>query len=298
MKTRILLFFILLSSSIYAQDVIQVSITDECEPYSGEYTFVDVINDKNHYQRTVNVNGTDHTLDVSYLEIELGYFIWVYAIDNEITYYAEYMPNTLAPPFEGWENIDDSTCQGSLSIRYEPIEEDAIVVLITENCAIISGVYSLSGMLNGKNNYYYRTTTEEEETNFKIGFDGTKWILYMEEDITDPGFINNNTVAGVLLPNTGWEVVENGCESGTLIIEGGYNLDTPLYSIKQFDVFPNPATNILYCNTDKNIEYQIIDIQGRVILKGFTQGSIEIDTLQNGIYLLKLDNYSMKFIKE
>ena len=63
-------------------------------------------------------------------------------------------------------------------------------------------------------------------------------------------------------------------------------------------VFPNPATDQLYFK--KESKFEIMDIQGRVLLKSekFVQ-SVNISQLESGIYFVKFeDNRVVKFIKK
>ena len=76
-----------------------------------------------------------------------------------------------------------------------------------------------------------------------------------------------------------------------------YN-DINNYSSKELTVFPNPVKEILYFSNDATFE--IIDIQGKVILKSITPvNSINVRNLKNGFYFIRLDNSVVrKFIKK
>lgn len=69
-------------------------------------------------------------------------------------------------------------------------------------------------------------------------------------------------------------------------------------------VYPNPVSDILQVNTDRNFnEYEIIDVNGRVILKDQFVKEILISQLISGNYFLKLkdskgDLVLLKFIKK
>ncbi|MCL2706491.1 MAG: T9SS type A sorting domain-containing protein, partial [Spirochaetaceae bacterium] len=63
-------------------------------------------------------------------------------------------------------------------------------------------------------------------------------------------------------------------------------------------VFPNPATDQLYFK--KESKFEIMDIQGRVLLKNekFVQ-SVNVNHLKAGIYFIKFeDNRVEKFVKK
>jgi len=70
-------------------------------------------------------------------------------------------------------------------------------------------------------------------------------------------------------------------------------------------IYPNPVSDILYFSTDNLSSYTILDFLGRTIMEGTltTNKSIELSTLQNGIYFIKIiDENSIsqivKFIKK
>ncbi|MGB0432656.1 MAG: T9SS type A sorting domain-containing protein, partial [Bacteroidia bacterium] len=66
-------------------------------------------------------------------------------------------------------------------------------------------------------------------------------------------------------------------------------------------VFPNPANSTIYLNSSKNIEYQILSSEGKLLMQGSCTGAITIATLPKGVYFLNLRSESeiqiIKFIK-
>ena len=84
-----------------------------------------------------------------------------------------------------------------------------------------------------------------------------------------------------------------------------YNATTTL-SNESFDnsavtIYPNPVANqlnISNLNDTQLNDYQIYDINGRVILKGKTMGIVNVEQLSKGIYVLKLNDSTIKFIKK
>jgi uncharacterized delta-60 repeat protein len=87
---------------------------------------------------------------------------------------------------------------------------------------------------------------------------------------------------------------------------GTTNLSIDDYEInKSLAVFPNPVKNNLQINLlDKTLidnTYSILDLNGRIILKGnlsneFNQ--VNLENLSKGFYILKVNNLIKKFIKE
>ena len=68
-------------------------------------------------------------------------------------------------------------------------------------------------------------------------------------------------------------------------------------SIKKFTLYPNPAQNILYTNT--NSLYKIYDVLGNLCLSGNKSNTINIESLSSGIYFIELDDSNkIKFVKE
>ena len=55
-------------------------------------------------------------------------------------------------------------------------------------------------------------------------------------------------------------------------------------------VYPNPVKNSIHLNIQNEVEYQVYTIDGKVILNGSTNNTINTNTLSNGIYFLKLKN--------
>jgi hypothetical protein len=46
-----------------------------------------------------------------------------------------------------------------------------------------------------------------------------------------------------------------------------------------------------------SVFYQIVDMTGSVMQSGYTQGSISINSLPSGMFILKTDdNYTVKFV--
>lgn len=73
-----------------------------------------------------------------------------------------------------------------------------------------------------------------------------------------------------------------------------YSANNPL------KVFPNPASVLITIQgLNKLSNYEIVDLTGSVVLKGYTEGEIDITQLNAGIYILRTDNaLSIKFVKQ
>jgi len=123
-----------------------------------------------------------------------------------------------------------------------------------------------------------------------------KYVLYgIGNKIFDPG-----TGANYQAQWRGYIV-----QSDSLHSVSGYNE----YSSDEFSfrVFPNPANDKLYVSTNdenRNVSYQILDLNGRLMQEGncfYGNNTIFLSLLDNGIYLIKLihNNHSqiLKLIK-
>ncbi len=73
---------------------------------------------------------------------------------------------------------------------------------------------------------------------------------------------------------------------------------------KGLSIYPNPANNILQVSGISDVEkIQLINLQGKVILEQNVSSQdaeavLNIESLNSGIYLLKVDNTTYRFIKE
>lgn len=72
---------------------------------------------------------------------------------------------------------------------------------------------------------------------------------------------------------------------------------------ENIQVHPNPTNEKLYINTDNYHSFEIISVEGKILLKGkINQSTIDVSHFKKGSYLLKLQNDSntvlQRFIKE
>lgn len=84
-------------------------------------------------------------------------------------------------------------------------------------------------------------------------------------------------------------------------INSDENLSTEnIKDASPYKISPIPANSSLQIHgIEKEMDFKIISMQGSLVKEGNTQGSIDIDTLKNGVYLLFLDTHvpPIKFIK-
>jgi hypothetical protein len=81
--------------------------------------------------------------------------------------------------------------------------------------------------------------------------------------------------------------------------------NTPMFIPEELNisVYPNPTVDYLNVNAElsKDAEFSIVTTAGNVIKKGKTQGSINVSSLSDGLYVLVVQDYagikSTKFYK-
>ena len=60
-------------------------------------------------------------------------------------------------------------------------------------------------------------------------------------------------------------------------------------------IYPNPVDDILYVETDNEVKYWITDLSGRTIQHGKTDGSINLESLTNGLYIATFETDGQLF---
>ena len=98
---------------------------------------------------------------------------------------------------------------------------------------------------------------------------------------------------------------------GEQMIQFGDTDCDEIYDIIHFDVeeiqsetisvYPNPTNGIITINVDNQTEFTITNICGQTIMRGVISGDnqqIDVSELSCGMYFIKIDDKSIKFIKE
>ncbi len=71
------------------------------------------------------------------------------------------------------------------------------------------------------------------------------------------------------------------------------------YQDRMVAAYPNPVKETLFLkNTGNNASYQIFDMSGKAIMKGLYKNGINVNQLGYGVYFIKVNNTSVKFIKK
>ena len=82
------------------------------------------------------------------------------------------------------------------------------------------------------------------------------------------------------------------------VIIGLENIIKPIeYPTQELVIFPNPAKNYLYFNSE--VAFEIVNIQGTILLKSsIPVKSVNIGNLVAGVYFVRVGNSTQKFVKE
>jgi hypothetical protein len=108
---------------------------------------------------------------------------------------------------------------------------------------------------------------------------------------------NNTSITTSVWAGSSWDNAEKHLNYWSLHqingIEDYYN--------QSFKVFPNPATNTVYINNDKNmpVKIRLFDANGKVIIDKLISGnSIDISNIDAGIYFLRVGSNVSKIVKK
>ncbi len=119
------------------------------------------------------------------------------------------------------------------------------------------------------------------------------------------GIGNASTIDSLIIewPSGSIETYTNINSNQYLVVNKGLGLNTKNDDRNiPFNIIPNPVIDKIYIESIKSLEneyYEIFDMQGKKIMSGmFMLGSIDIQHLKTGMYLLKIRNTASKFIKQ
>ena len=99
------------------------------------------------------------------------------------------------------------------------------------------------------------------------------------------------------------------CNKDVYVLNAGESVDIftntqDLLPLDEISIYPNPVQDKLYLEaTEQNWHYQILNLQGQLILQGQYENNIEVAQLPSGIYFLQLSREdemykAIKFVKE
>lgn len=76
-------------------------------------------------------------------------------------------------------------------------------------------------------------------------------------------------------------------------------LSTDTFNLNQIKLYPNPVSgNQVNVTTNKTLEFTIYNVLGKTVLKGKTNGYINIQSLNRGLYIVKLEDEGQSITKK
>jgi len=125
-----------------------------------------------------------------------------------------------------------------------------------------------------------------------IMFEVLDFPYYVDWYDASSGFIaTNNSLT--YTPTGGTQIVavygSGDCMESDTVSVAITSVNKPSNISSNINVYPNPAKDLLYIDSNQNNEYQIIDALGRVVLSGtYSSSPISVSQLDNGVYTLVL----------
>lgn len=132
-------------------------------------------------------------------------------------------------------------------------------------------------------------------------FDGTSWSYVGERGISQA----SASYCSIKLNSDGEIFVafkDGSVGNKASVLRYGTTLSLDENSLNDFDLFPNPAENILNIRTHKLVDIQIYNSLGNLVLKNNKANSVDVSKLSNGIYYVNIKSDSKitvrKFVKK
>lgn len=100
-----------------------------------------------------------------------------------------------------------------------------------------------------------------------------------------------------------WHFGEELLQFGEVDCDEIYNIYNDVAENEEtgFEVFPNPTNGVITINIDNSAEFTITNICSQIVMRGVISGDkqqINISNLKNGMYFIKTEDKSIKFIKK
>ena len=261
----------------------------------------------NHYGCRLNSNGSlDTTFSTDGLIVTNGGFngddksfsIILNSDDSFLFAGGGYLTDLQYDYFLGLYNSSGSTAQGKASFNFATLNKDIIYGTGVDSTGKIvmvgSSVASVSSSTFG--------------------------LARVNSDYTvDTSFGTSGKVTTTFGTNTTNEAFDMAIQSDDKIIAVGYSgndiaiarYNNATLSVNDFEnnaiaLYPNPVKNTLYLNFSNDSKYlgkefQISDVNGRVVLKGTIDEmnkALDVSSMQNGLYFIKIGEVLSKFVKQ
>ena len=116
---------------------------------------------------------------------------------------------------------------------------------------------------------------------FYSNFNSTKSIV--ESEYSSPSNLNSD----------GYEFTQTECDPNNAFLS-----DNEIESQKEITIYPNPSSDYIFIEFDQEItDLKILGIDGKLIKKLSPVKYINVSFLYKGVYILKINNHFIKFIK-
>ena len=200
-------------------------------------------------------------------------------------------------------NIPENLTAGEYQINWTAIDESEnltefvqILTVYDSNPVAICNDISLT-LENGNisisaaeiNNGSYDSCSEIVTEIYQMGTNFGSEISFNSENLGE------NTVQLVVTDSSG---NTSSCNA-TVTIQAGMGLNENSFNLK---VFPNPAQEFLYIDTDYELEAYVFDLLGKQVMREYITDKLDISCLEKGTYILNLSDgintSTHKIIKE
>lgn len=294
--------------------IIELVIEDLAIKSNGRITAVGWVNDitssfprSEHYQCRINSDGTPDTTFS-----EDGYDFDVYTTGHDRTLSIHQYPNDsfIVSGYTQWSSTDYRTYIADTPAN--GISGNSVDDWIQLNSNTQDIGFAME--LDNSNNIFVAGRTANSNTNTSSFF------------LSKVNSGDNNTV-DTSFGNSGFTTTEFGVNSGAydlkiqtddkivLVGYAGNDVSLARYSRntlsineveikKQISITPNPVKTdlkiVLNNNVPTNNKFQVYDLTGKILIQGNIRNdnSINVEKLSRGLYLLKVGNRNIKFIKE
>lgn len=296
-------------------EVIELVIEDLAIKSNGRITAVGWVNNlagsfptSDHYQCRINADGTP---DATFSDD--GYDFDVYTTGWDRTFSIHMYPDDsfIVSGYTQWSSTDYRTYIAdtpSSGVSGNSVDDWVQLSTSTQDTGFGMG-------LDSSNNIYIGGRTADSNTNTSSFF--LSRLISGNDNVVETAFGTNGSVTTQFGTNSGAfdlkvqtddKIVLVGYTDNDIALAryNGGSLSVGEVEFKnQILIYPNPAENILNIDFNNNLfvgkEFQVYDLNGKTLMKGKIEidtKSISIENLSKGLYVLKIDNRNIKFIKE
>ncbi|WP_452224006.1 T9SS type A sorting domain-containing protein [Lacinutrix chionoecetis] len=222
----------------------------------------------------------------------------------DATVTATFTPVSPAPDLNFDTTAELSNWSGNSSATATAANDDltvsisGVVPKITYNCAIAPTSWNINSVKIGYDNQSPNTVLRFKHPKFSGGDNYIDETItangtgVVEIPLTNPDWVDNMDLIEILFRNAG----NTDASNGDIIIDYIEFFNNPLLSVDEFSttnvsIFPNPATDVLTINSDREIiNISVYDITGKKVISNdnLTNNTLNVSALNTGVYLLNL----------